>query len=131
MHSRELRKKVRILNPIENGNGANITSRKKANEYVSQGRAVFAGRDFIRFIESDARNQTTMAVAAACYARATERTCSKIEVASVPFVRPAFALQQILTDRTKVRVRRSPAGISGRVNTLVSGGIATWMRPKS
>lgn len=46
-------KTVRILNPVA---GPGYTSRKKALEYVAQGRAEIAGPSAIRFVERDYRH---------------------------------------------------------------------------
>ena len=94
-------KKVRIINPVENG--SNITSRKRARQFVEAKRAVFVGDNFIRFIEIDPRNQAAHRRAAAEY-NAVNRMMSKKEIANIPIVRPAKALTEALTKRLRVPV---------------------------
>jgi hypothetical protein len=110
-------KKVRIINPIENG--SNLTSRKRALQYVDAKRAVFVDDNSIRFIESDPRNQAANSRAAAEY-NALNRTMSREEIVNIPLVRPGKALKELLTNRSLVPARRHVAGRSGPVRSLLS-----------
>src|SRR5260370_36579582 len=102
--SMKLAKNVKIINPIENGSA--ITSRKRAVQFVQAGRAVFLGDKFIRFVETDTRNQAAKGRAASGY-QAVDRMMSKAEMANIPLVRPSLAFRESLTKRSKGYVRRS------------------------
>jgi hypothetical protein len=117
--SNKVLKKVKIVNPIENG--SDITSRKRAVQFVHAGRAVFvgAGDNFIRFNDADPRNQAAEGRAASGY-QGVDRMMSKTEITNIPLARPAKALMEALIDRSKVPVRRSMKGRSGPVKVVVS-----------
>ena len=110
-------KKVRITNPIENG--SNLTSRKRALQFVEAKRAVFVDDNSIRFFETDPRNQAAHSRAAAEY-NAVNRTMSRKEIANIPLARPGKALMEALTTRSGGPVRRHVAGRSGPVRVIVS-----------
>jgi len=112
-----IRKKVRIVNPIENG--SNITSRKRAMQFVKEKRAVFLDENSIRFIDADPRNQAANRRAAAEY-NAVNRAMSKHEIGNIPIVRPGKALTEALTKRSRVPVLRHVAGRNGPVRVIVS-----------
>jgi hypothetical protein len=118
--STKVAKKVRIINPVENG--SNITSRKRALQFVAEGRAVFVGSKLLRFIETDPRNQAAAHRAARGY-EAVNRVMSKAEIANIPLVRPATAIRDAMTDRSTSRRRHVPGRRSGPVHVLVSKGI--------
>lgn len=109
-------KKVKITNPIENG--SNFTSRKRALQFVEAKRAVFAGDNAIRFIETDPRNQAARRRAAVEY-NAVDRTMTRKELANIPLVRPGKALREASTNRTQA-ARRHVAGRSGPVQVIMS-----------
>jgi hypothetical protein len=111
-------KKVRITNPIDNG--SNLTSRKRALQFVEAKRAVFVGDNSIRFIENDPRNQAAHRRAAAEY-NAVDRTMTRQELANIPLVRPGKALREASTNRTQA-ARRHVAGRSGPVQVIVNTG---------
>jgi hypothetical protein len=115
--SKKSLKKVGILNPIENG--SDVTSRKRAMQFVEAQRAVFIDENFIRFIESDPRNQAASMRAAVGY-NSVNRMSSRGEVANIPIVRPGKALMEALTKRSRVPFRRHVAGRSGPVRVIVS-----------
>jgi hypothetical protein len=119
--SNKVLKKLKIVNPIENG--SDITSRKRAMQFVQAGRAVFvgAGDNFIRFNDADPRNQAAKGRAASGY-QGVDRMLSKTEITNIPFARPAKALREALTDRSKVPVRRSMKGRNGSVKVVISDG---------
>lgn len=110
-------RKVRITNPIENG--SSITSRKRALEFVQAKRAVFVGNDSIRFIESDPRNQAATRRAAVGY-NEVNRTMTRDELANLPMARPAKALREANSMRSRVYGRRI-AGRSGPVRVVTIG----------
>jgi hypothetical protein len=111
-------KKVKILNPIENG--SNITSRKRALELVRSNRAIFVDGDSqLRLIEGDPRNQAAALRAAEGYVLNGELT--EAEIKHIPLERPAKALREANTDRS--RSGRFPRGRSGRVRIIVSAGV--------
>lgn len=112
-------KKVRIINPVENG--SNITSRKRALQFVQSGRAVFVGSDLLRFIEADPRNQAAVRRAARGYEE-VDRMMSKTEIANIPLARPATALKEAMTDRSGTRGRHAPSGRSSPARVLVEAG---------
>jgi len=112
--------KVKIVNPIENA--SHITSRKRALQFVKAGRAVFVGSNLLRFVEADPRNQTAVRRAAHAYA-SVDRIMTKAEIAKIPLARPATALREAMTDRSKSRVRRTPVGRSKSPRVLVSNGV--------
>ncbi|MGO4884237.1 MAG: hypothetical protein ACLP59_25965 [Bryobacteraceae bacterium] len=112
-------KKIRIINPVENG--SNITSRKRALQFVQAGRAVFVGSNLMRFIDVDPRNQAAALRAARGYVE-VDRMMTKAEAANIPLVRPAKAIREAMTDRSASRPRRAPGGRSGPVRVLVGAG---------
>jgi hypothetical protein len=121
MQTRELSKKVRILNPIEKW--SDITSRRQAERYVQAGRAVFVGQNRIQFIAGHPHNLAAKEHAANLkYDAATKRLATQTEIANVPFARPGVAFREAITDRTKIRVRRC-AGRNGKVEILMSAGL--------
>jgi hypothetical protein len=95
--------KIRIINPVENG--SNITSRKRALQFVRAGRAVFVGSSLMRFIDADPRNQAAARRAARRYDE-VDRMMTKTEAANIPLVRPAKAIWEAMTDRSKSRSGR-------------------------
>ena len=111
-------KKVRITNPIENG--SNLTSRKRAMQFVEAKRTVFVDDNSIRFIETDPRNRAAHRRAAAEY-NAVNRTMTRMELANIPLVRLGKALTEALTKRSQTP-RRRVAGRSGPVRVIVSTG---------
>jgi hypothetical protein len=117
--STKVAKKVRIINPIENG--SNITSRNRAQQFVEAKRAVFVGDRFVRFIETDPRNQAAQKRAATGY-NSVPRMLSKTEIANIPVARPGGALRAALTKRSGVPVRRHIAGRNGPVRVIMSSG---------
>jgi hypothetical protein len=123
MHTAEVSanvvKKVRIINPIENG--SNLTSRKRALQFVEAKRAVFVDDNSIRFTETDPRNQAAQRRAATEY-NAVNRVMSRKEIASIPLARPGKALTEALTKRSGVPVSRHVAGRNGPVRVIVSTG---------
>ena len=118
--STKVAKKVRIINPVENG--SNVTSRKRALQFVAEGRAVFVGSKLLRFIETDPRNRAAAQRAARGYG-AVDRVMTKTEISNIPLVRPATAIREAMTDRTTNRRRRVPGGRSGPVHVVVGKGI--------
>jgi hypothetical protein len=82
-------KKVKIVNPVENG--ATVTSRKRALQFVQAGRAVFVGKNQMRFVETDSRNQAAAERATRGYA-AVDRKMTETELRNIPFIQPARAL---------------------------------------
>lgn len=112
-------KRVRIINPVENG--SNITSRKRALQFVQSGRAVFVGSNLLRFIEADPRNQAAVRRAARGYEE-VDRMMSKTEIANIPLARPATAFKELMTDRSGSRGRHAPFGRSGPVHVFVEAG---------
>ena len=119
--SMNVTKKVRIINPVENG--SNITSRKRALQFVQSGRAVFVGSNLLRFIGADPRNQAAVR-RAACGYEAVDRMMSKTEVANIPLARPAKAIREAMTDRSRGRTRRISGGRSGPVRVLAGAGVS-------
>jgi hypothetical protein len=113
-------KKIRIVNPVENG--SNITSRKRALQFVHAGRAVFVGNNLMRFIDTDPRNQAAARRAARGYEE-VDRMMTKTEAANIPLARPAKAIMEAMTDRAGNRARRAPSGRSGPVRVVVKAGI--------
>jgi|SRR5579862_1386633 len=111
--------KVRIINPVENG--SNITSRKRALQFVNAGRAVFVGTNLMRFIEADPRNQAAVRRAAQGY-ESVRRMMTKSEIANIPLVRPAKALREAMTVRATTPARRTPYGRTGPVRVVVQTG---------
>ena len=114
-----IRQKVKIINPIENG--SDITSRKRAIQYVESGRAVFVGGDFIRFVANDPRNQAAQRRASAGY-EAVNSLMSKVEIGNIPLVRPGFALKESLTKRSTNHRPNSRDGRPGPVRVLFRSG---------
>ena len=110
----KISKKVKIINPIENGSA--ITSRKRAVQFVQAGRAVFLGDKFIRFVETDTRNQAAKGRAASGY-QAVDRMMSKAEMANIPFARPGLAFSESLTDRSRGRFAKF-TGLSKRAGAV-------------
>jgi hypothetical protein len=86
-------RKIRITNPVENGSP--FTSRKRALQFVQAGRAVFVGKNQIRFIETDLRNQAATARAAIGYVL-SERMLTQKELRNIPFVNPRKAYRQAM-----------------------------------
>jgi hypothetical protein len=101
---------VKVLNAVWNGSG--YIKRKTANFYVAEGRAVFAGEDQLRLIESHPKNRAASWKAATGYER-VHRMMTLSELAHLPVVRPAL----LITDRSRP-ARRSFAGRSGAVHVL-------------
>ena len=101
----KISKKVKIINPIENGSA--ITSRNRAVQFVQAGRAVFLGHNFIRFVETDPRNQAAKKRAASGY-QAVDRLMSRAEMANIPFARPGLAFAEFLTARSQGYARQGP-----------------------
>jgi hypothetical protein len=116
MPSRELSKKIRIVNPIENG--SSLTSRARALQYVRAGRAVFVGQNSVRFLDTHPGNQSAREQAAAGY-QSIDRGMTVSELAHIPIIRPT----SLMVDRTRVPVRRSLAGRNGPVRFVMSEGI--------
>jgi hypothetical protein len=112
-------KKVSIINPVENG--SNITSRKRALQFVQSGRAVFVGSNLLRFLEADPRNQAAVRRAAHGY-ESVRRMMNKTEIANIPMARPATAFKEVMTDRSGSRGRHAPSGRSGPVHVVVEAG---------
>lgn len=110
-------KKVKILNPIENG--SSITSRKRALQLVEMKRAEFVGGNCIRFVKDDPRNKAAAQRAAEGYVLKSELT--KAEIAHIPLAMPAKAVREASTDRSKGG--RHARGRSGRVRIVVSAEI--------
>jgi hypothetical protein len=81
-------KKVKILNPIENG--SSITSRKRALQLVDAKRAEFVGGNYIRFLNDDPRNQAAEQRAAEGYV--LKGGLTEVQIANIPLARPAKAL---------------------------------------
>ena len=115
--SLSLAKKIKIVNPIENG--SNITSRKRALQFVEAKRAIFVGKDLLRFIEADSRNQAAAQRAARGYT-SVNRMMTRTEIENIPLARAAMAVREAITDRSRNRVRRSAGGRSGPVRALIS-----------
>jgi hypothetical protein len=115
-------KKVKILNPIENG--SSITSRKRACALVDMKRAEFVGSNFIRFLNDDPRNKAAAERAARGYVLKSEVT--KVEIAHIPLVSPAKAIREAATNRS--RGGRHARGRSGRVHIIANLGkvAADW-----
>jgi hypothetical protein len=111
-------KKVKIVNPIENG--SNITSRKRAAQLVETKRAVFVDDSSIRLVRDDPRNQAAAQRAAKGYVLNEQLTNAKI--ARLPIAMPAKAVREAHTDRS--RGGRFPRGRSGRVRIIVGAGIS-------
>ena len=112
-------KKVRIVNPVENG--SNITSRKRAVQFVNAGRAVFVGSNQLRFIEADRRNQAAVRRAAQGY-ESVRRLMTEAEIENIPMARPAKAFREAITDRSRARAGRAPSGRSGPVRVIMAAG---------
>ena len=89
----EVRSKIKIINPIENGSP--FTSRKRGLHFVQAGRAIFVAENQIRFIETDPRNQAAVARAASGYVL-SERLLTERELKSIPFVNPSKAYRQAM-----------------------------------
>ena len=100
-------RKVKIVNPVENG--AAVTSRKRALQFIQAGRAVFVGQNQIRFVESDPRNQAAAERATRGYA-AVDRKMTETELRNIPLVRPTRALREMMTDRARAKGGRPPQG---------------------
>jgi hypothetical protein len=117
--STKVTKKVMIINPVENG--SNMTSRKRALQFVAEGRAVFVGSKLLRFIETDPRNRAAAQRAALGYG-AVDRVMTKTEIANIPLVRPATAIREAITDRSTSKRRHAQGGRTGPVHILVGKG---------
>ena len=113
-------KKVKIVNPVENG--AAVTSRKRALQFVQSGRAVFVGQNQLRFIETDPRNRAAAERATRGYA-AVDRKMTETELRNIPLVRPARALREMMTDRARAKGGRPPAGRTGPGRVLTLDGV--------
>lgn len=112
-------KKVTIINPVENG--SNITSRKRALQFVQSGRAVFVGSNLLRFLDADPRNQAAVRRATHEY-ESVRRMMNKTEIANIPLARPATAFKELITDRSGSRGRHAPSGRSWPVHVVVEAG---------
>lgn len=86
------RKDVTILNPI--AGGRSITSRKRAACFVAMKRALWFGKNAIRFVETDLRNQAAAARAAALVAPYdnVNRLMLEADLRNIPMVMPGKAL---------------------------------------
>ena len=112
-------KKVKILNPIENG--SSITSRKRALQLVEAKRAEFVGGNCIRFLKDDPRNKAAERRASEGYVLKGELT--KAEIANIPLAMPAKAVREASTDRS--RGGRHARGRSGRVRIITKPALST------
>lgn len=109
-------KESRIVNPIENG--ANVTSRKRAQQFIDARRAVFVGANLFCWVRC---SETRRAV---YWYESVDRSLGKTgvghhgsEIANIPVVRPSLALRQSLLGRSKRSTRRF-CGKTGRVRLV-------------
>ncbi len=117
----EVRTKVRIVNPIDNGDGAMYTSLKRAAAYVQEKRAVVVAMSDankrirqIRFIDSDPRNEDARRRAAGDY-NAINRELTVAEVSRIPIARPGKAIRDSHLLITRRSTRRHGRTGKGRV----------------
>ena len=84
----EVRSKIKIVNPIENG--SRFTSRKRALQFVQAGRAIFVAETQIRFLENEPRNRAAATRAATLYVL-NNRMLTKKELRNIPVINPSKA----------------------------------------
>lgn len=102
--------RVKVINSPWNGDG--LIRRKKAEHYVSVGRAEWVSADQVRMIGSHPQNSTAASRAAEGYQSVT-RTMTLEELAHVPLVNPRIAY----TNRS-IPASRHFAGRSGPVRVV-------------